>query len=227
MKIGMALFVAVVAASASLARAEEKRLELGIDLGYTGSSGISSDEVAPSGQAAVFVEVRPKSSFAWGLDVGYFATEKVQIGALFAAQKSDLQFTVGDTFRQVGEGLDVQNFMGTVAFHTGDFDSKTRLYLLGGIGATRYGEVTFAGVNGQTAQTSGKSKFASTWGVGLKSYPSEKFGVRLGFRWTPTNLGETADEWVCSPYYPVTCDVGSNTQFAHQYEFSGAFLIRF
>jgi opacity protein-like surface antigen len=218
---------AVLVAIASAAHADEKRVELGINLGYTGSSGIDSNEVAPSGQAGVFVEVRPKSAFSWGVDLGYFASEKVQIGALFSSQKSDLQFTVGSTFNQVGEGLDVQNFMGTFAYHTGSFDSKTRLYLLGGLGATRYGEVTFVGVNGQTAQTSGKSKFATTWGVGLKSYPSEKIGFRLGVRWTPTNLGDTADEWVCSPYYPAECTVGENTQYAHQYEFTGALMIRF
>lgn len=227
MKDKIVLVAALLALAAPQARAAEKRTELALNLGYTGSSGIDSNEVAPSGEAPVFVEVRPKSSFSWGLDLGYFASEKVQIGALFSAQKSDLQYTVGTTFKQRGEGLDVQNFMGTVAYHTGGFDSKTRLYLLGGLGATRYGEVTFVGANGQTAQTSGTSKFATTWGIGVKSYPSEKLGFRLGFRWTPTNLGETADEWVCSPYYPAECTVGENTQYAHQYEFSGALMIRF
>jgi opacity protein-like surface antigen len=219
-----AVFVVLAASSAP---AQDKRGEFSLNLGGTGSSGINSNEVAPSGQAAVFVEARPKNAFSWGLDIGYFASDKVQIGALFSSQKSELQFTVGDTFKQVGEGLDVQNFMGTIAFHTGDLDSKTRFYILGGLGATRYGEVTFVGPNGNSAQTSGTSKFASTWGLGVKSYPNPKLALKLGFRWTPTNLGETADDWVCSPYYPGECTVGGNTQYAHQYEFSVGVALRF
>lgn len=212
---------------ASVAQAQDKRGEFSLNLGGTMGSGINSNEVAPSGQAAVFVEAVPKNSFSWGLDVGYFVSDKVQIGGLFSSQKSELQFTVGSTFKQAGEGLDVQNFMGTFAFHTGDLDSKTRFYFLAGLGATRYGEVTFIGPNGNSAQTSGKSKFATTWGLGVKSYPSARLGWKLGFRWTPTNLGETADEWLCSPYYPASCTVGENTQYAHQYEFSAGLMLRF
>jgi opacity protein-like surface antigen len=79
----------------------------------------------------------------------------------------------------------------------------------------------------ELSQTSGTSKFASTWGLGVKSYPNPKLALKLGFRWTPTNLGETADEWVCSPYYPAECTVGGNTQYAHQYEFSVGVALRF
>ena len=173
----------------------------------------------------MFVEAKPKSSFSWGLDAGYFVSEKFQIGALYSAQKSELQLSGPNSWSDVGEGLDVQNIMATVAFHTGDFDSKTRFYVLGGIGATRYGNVSIVGPNGDTVQIDGRSKFATTWGLGAKMYPSPKVGVKLGFRWTPTDLGETADEWVC--VYP-TCDVtGTNTHFAQQLEFSGGVTLRF
>jgi opacity protein-like surface antigen len=194
----------LVVLAAAAVQAQEKRGEFGLDIGYTGSNGINSNDVSPSGAAAVFVEAKPKSSFFWGLELGYFASEKFQIGALYAAQKSDLQLAGPNSWTNVGEGLDVQNMMGTFAFHTGGFDSKTRLYILGGLGATRYGNVTIVGPNGDTIQIGGKSKFATTWGLGVKMYPNPKVGFKLGFRWTPTNLGETADEWVC--VYP-TCEV--------------------
>ena len=229
MKIKIGMAAGLVALAASSVQAQDRRgIELGINLGYTGSSGIDSNEVAPSGEAPVFVEVRPKSTMSWGIDAGYFVKEKIQVGALFSNQKSELQYTVETTFKQVGEGLDVQNFMGTVAYHTGWSYSRTRFYVLGGLGATRYGEVTLVGADGLTVQTSGKSKFATTWGAGAKYYPSEKVGIRAGFRWTPANLGETADEWLCSPYWPVACAVsGDNTQYAHQYEISVGVVIRF
>jgi hypothetical protein len=227
MKAGIVSALLLVAAAAP-AQAEDRRTEASLHLGYTGSSGIDSDEVAPSGQAATFVEVRPKSGFTWGVDAGYFVTDKIQVAALVTSQKSELQYTVGTTFKQVGEGLDVQNFMGTVAYHTGDLDSLLRFYVLGGVGATRYGEVSFVGTSGQAAQTRGTSKFATTWGIGVKGYEHDRFGWKLGVRWTPTNLGETSDEWECAPFLPVTCTVtGTNTQYAHQYEIAAAFIVRF
>jgi opacity protein-like surface antigen len=222
----LALAVLTLAASSAVA-ADEPRIELSLNLGGTASSGINSNEVAPSGQSPVYMEVRPKNGFSFGGDLGYFLTEKIQVGALYSNQKSELQFTGPNSWVQVGEGLDVQNYMGTVAFHTGDFWQRTRFYVLGGIGATRYGNVTILGING-SAVVGGRTKFASTWGVGVKHTPNDRLGVKLGVRWTPTYLGETADEWVCSPYWPQECSVsGTNSQFAHQIEGSVGVMIRF
>jgi hypothetical protein len=223
-----AAIVSFLVLGAAALQAQERRTEASLHLGYTGSSGIDSDEVAPSGRAPTFVEIRPKSAFSWGLDVGYFLTETVQVAALVTSQKSELQYTVEQTFKQRGEGLDVQNFMGTVAYHTGDFRSLVRVYAQGGVGATRYGEVTLVGEGGQVAQTRGRTKLAATLGLGVKGYEHDRFGWKLGVRWTPTKLGETSDEWVCAPFLPLACSVtGSNTQYAHQYEVAAAFLFRF
>jgi opacity protein-like surface antigen len=95
---------------------------------------------------------------------------------LYSIQKSELQFTVGDAWSSVGEGLDVQNMMGTVTFNTGSFDSKTRLYLLAGLGATRHGNVTLANINGENVQIGGKSKFATTWGAGVSTIRTPRSG---------------------------------------------------
>jgi hypothetical protein len=77
---------AVLVAIASAAHADEKRVELGINLGYTGSSGIDSNEVAPSGQAGVFVSGQRAPLL--GRRPRYFASEKVQIMRC-SSQKSD------------------------------------------------------------------------------------------------------------------------------------------
>lgn len=218
---------ALALATATVAAAEDPRMELSLNLGGTASTGINSNEVAPSGQSPVFVEVRPKNSFSWGADFGYFVNEKLQVGALYAVQKSELQITGPNAWTELGEGLDVQNMMATVSYHTGDSWKKTRFYVLGGLGATRFANVTILGIN-STAVVGGKTKLASTWGLGVKHYRNERFGAKLGLRWTPANLGDTADEWVCSPYWPAECTVaGTNTQFSHQYELSGGVMIRF
>jgi hypothetical protein len=218
---------ALVFAATTATAADEPRMEASLRIGGTASTGIDSNEVVPSGQSPVFVEVRPKNGISYGLDFGYFTSEKLQVGALVAVQKSELQMTGPNAWAQLGEGLDVQNFMATVAYHTGDSWTKTRFYVLGGIGATRYGQVTILGIN-DTVVVGGETKFATTWGGGVKHYPNDRWGLKLGLRWTPTNLGETADEWVCSPYWPRECTVGgTNTHYGQQYELAGAVMIRF
>jgi opacity protein-like surface antigen len=219
---------AITILAAAAVQAQEKRGDFGLFLGTTSSTGISSNDVTPLDQPAVFVEAKPKNGFTWGLDANYFVSEKFQVGALYSNQKSDLQFTVGSAWTNVGQGLDVQNMMGTVTFNTGSFESKTRFFVLGGLGATRYGNVTLANINGEDVQIGGKSKFATTWGVGLKFYPSPKVGAKLQARYTPTNIKDTADEWVCAPYLPVSCAAGGvNHQYASQLEFTAGLFLRF
>jgi opacity protein-like surface antigen len=226
-RIVLSTAVVVLAAAAAQAQ-EDKRGELGLFLGTTSSSGISSNDVTPLDQPAVFVEAKPKNGFTWGADLNYFVNERFQVGALYSIQKSDLQFTVGSAWTNVGQGLDVQNMMGTVTFNTGSFDSKTRFYILGGLGATRYGNVTLANINGENVQIGGKSKFATTWGAGLKFYPSPKIGAKAQVRYTPTNIKDTADEWLCAPYHPASCAAGGvNHQYASQWEFTGGVFLRF
>ena len=221
-------FTFVVLAASAVQAADEKRAEFGVFLGNTSSEGISSNDVAPSGSAKVYVEARPKNAFSWGVDLNYFLNDKFEIGALYSIEKSELQFTVGTAFRQVGQGLDVQNMMGTFIFNTGDLKSKTRFYLLGGLGATRYGNVTLKTVNGRDAQIDGRSKFATTWGAGVKFLPSPKFGMKAQIRWTPTNIKDTADEWLCSPYLPASCTVtGVNHQYSNQLEYTAGAFLRF
>ena len=216
------VWAAAFVVAASGAYAYDPRAEASLDLGYTGSNGIQSTDVDPN---AAFFEIRPKSSWFWGVDFGYFVSDRFEIGALYAIQKSGLQYTTPKGFKDIGEGFDVQNIMGTFTFNTGDMRSRTRFYVLGGFGVTRFGNVTILGQNGGTYQVGGKSKFASTWGAGVKAYPSDKFGWKVGIRWTPTNLGETADEWLCGGSACVV--TGTNTQYSNQLEGSVGFTLRF
>jgi hypothetical protein len=52
--------------------------------------------------------------------------------------------------------------------------------------------------------------------------------VKGQVRFAPTNIKDTADEWVCAPYYPVTCTAGGeNDQYSSQWEFTAGVFLRF
>jgi opacity protein-like surface antigen len=118
--------------------------------------------------------------------------------------------------------------MGTFAYNTGYYKSTTRFYVLGGLGLTRYGNVTLKTIDGKDAQIGGRGKFATTWGAGVKYRVNPMVGLKGQIRYTPTNIKDTADDWLCSPYWPATCTAGGvNHQFASQLEFSVGALLRF
>lgn len=196
----IATFAAIILVLATTgAEAQEKRSELGINAGYTGSEGLNATSLVSG--APIDVEFKPKSSFSWNIDYGYFVNEKVQIGGLFAQQNSQMQFFAQNgAFVTVPENWNVNNYQFTVAFNTGTFESKARVYLLGGLGLTRYTSLDLEGTNGVTFETDGATKFASTWGGGVKFYPAPGFGLKMGVRWTPTALGTLTDDWLCGPY---------------------------
>ena len=215
----------IIALVTSAAQAQERRSEFGFNLGYTGSEGVSATDIVDG--ARIDVHVSNKSSFSWNLDYGYFVNEKVEIGALFAQQNSELQFAAQNgAFVTAPENWNVNNIMATFTFNTGTSQSKARVYLLGGFGVTRYTSKDLTGPNGVTFETDGASKFASTWGGGMKFYPAPGFGMKMGLRWTPTALGSLTDNWLCGPY--DNCEVvDKDRTWARQLEVTVGALLRF
>ena len=215
----------IVGLVTSAAHAQEKRAELGFNLGYTGSEGVTATDVLPGARFDAGVDA--KSSFSWNLDFGYFATENIQIGALFAQQNSEQEFFAQNgAFRTVPGNWNVNNFQGTFAYNTGSFESKTRVYFLGGLGFTRYTSNTFEGPNSQEFEIRGATKFATTWGAGLKFYPASAAGLKAGVRWTPTALGSLTDDWLCGPYN--NCEVVDvDRSWSRQLEFTVGGFLRF
>lgn len=200
-------FAAFIVLTAAVAQAQEPRTELGFNLGYTTSEGLKATDVFNNVNYGV--GLKPKSSFSWNFDLGHFVSPKIEIGGLFAQQNSQLQFNnASGAFKTVPKNWNVNNIDGTVAFNTGNFDSKARFYVLGGLGFTRYTSQTIdlqnpILVNGGSVSSfeiRGATKFNTTWGAGAKFYPAPKFGLKMGVRWTPTALGSLSDEWLCGPY---------------------------
>jgi hypothetical protein len=204
--------VAVVALVGSAAFAQDPRVELSGTAGWTFSDGVNVGSIDESP-----IQIGPKDAFSWGARLGFNATPNVEIGFLFAAQSTDLEAT-GVVNRTIDQT--VYNYHGYLAYNFGDSDATVRPYFLGGLGATQYGSLdTDAGSIG------GETKFSSTWALGLKMFPSPKFGIRLETRWTPTYIKSDPEGYWCDPYWG--CYTVGDAEYSNQFELSGGIIIRF
>jgi opacity protein-like surface antigen len=214
--------------SASPASAQDPRVEIGATLGWTISDGVSGQAVTVPG-AGSFDSIAPKDAVSWGLRVGFFVNPKTEVGFLFNRQFSDLE--VGGTTEVVGGAtrvdlgdLAVRNYHVYFAYNFGEADAKMRPYVLGGLGATQYSKVE-AQLGNQRRDIGGTSRFSSTWGGGLKFQTSEKVGLRLEGRWTPTFIKADAIGWWCDPFWG--CYVVSDAQYSNQLDLAGGVTVRF
>jgi opacity protein-like surface antigen len=163
------------------------------------------------------ITIGPKDAFSWGARLGFLVNENTEIGFLFNSQSTDLEATglVSRTLPQT-----VYNYHGYFAYNFGDVDATARPYVLGGLGATQYGSLdTPAGNIG------GETQFSTTWGAGLKMFPSPKFGIRLEARWTPTYIKSDPEGYWCDPYWG--CYTVAEAEYSNQFELSGGITIRF
>jgi hypothetical protein len=202
-------FVAMTGA----AWAQDARVELSGTAGWTFSDGVNVGAIDDSP-----VRVDPKDAFSWGARLGFMATPNVEIGALFNQQSTDLEAS-GLVNRSIPQ--DVQNYHGYFAYNFGDPDAAVRPYLLGGLGATRFGSLET-----QVGTISGETKFSTTWAAGLKLFPnSGNFGIRLEGRWTPTYVKTDPEGYWCDPYWG--CYTVGDAEYANQFEVSGGITLRF
>jgi outer membrane protein W len=217
-----AVLVSIVALAAAPSFAQDTRAEIGVTGGWTFSDGVSGQTVL-GGDGNLYDTLEPKDSFSWGVDLGFFVNENVSVGALFSQQMSKM-VAVGTAEREIGDWT-IQNYHGIITYNFGDGDSPARPYVFGGAGATRYGSLDFVGVAGQTREIGGETQFSTTWGAGVKVYPGESVGLKLGVRWTPTYIKSDQTGWWCDPYWG--CYVVGDAQYSNQFEFTGGLTIRF
>ena len=210
----------VLAGAVSGAWAGDPRWEIGGTAGWTFSDGVSG--TPEGGVLADYTRIDPGDDFSWGARVGFFATPHLEIGALFNAQPTTLELG-GPSALEVGNER-IDNYHGYVAWNFGAADATARPYLLGGLGATRFGSVS-ATVGDVERQVGGSTKFSTTWAVGLKAYANENVGIQLEARWTPTYIKSDAAGWWCDPYWG--CYTLADAQYANQFELSGGLNLRF
>jgi len=204
-------------------RAQDPRIEIAGVAGWSFADGVSGDTVEAE-DGNLYNRIDPQDSFTYSLSAGYFLTENVEIGFLWGRQATKLEAS-GTRVVEIGD-INIDNYHGYFAYNFGDVDAPIRPYLMAGLGATRYGSVSFTGLSGEPRQTQSTSRFSTTWGLGVKIYPGGgNFGVRAGVRWTPTYIKTDATGWWCDPWWG--CYVVGNSQYANQFEFSGGINLRF
>ena len=217
------LVAMVVMMTAAPALAQEKRVEASVITGWTFSDGVSGTQVT-AGDGNIYNRIDTKDSFNWGLDVGFFTSEQVEVGFLFGQQMSTLQVS-GTATKDIAD-MTVSNYHGYVAYNFFDDSAKLRPYFMGGMGATHYPSVTFPRlIGGGTGTTLSETQFSTTWGAGVKAFPNPKVGVRFGVQWTPTYIKSDAAGWWCDPYWG--CYLAGSPQYSNQWELSGGVSFRF
>jgi hypothetical protein len=219
-KVLVVMTVLTLAASAS--RAQDHKAEIGAVAGWTFSDGVSGNAVR-AGDGKIYDRIDPKDSASFGLDIGFFVNENLEVGGLFSQQMSKMVLG-GTAERELGD-WSIQNYHGIFTYNFGDSDAKARPYFFGGLGATHYGSIGFTTVAGAAKTTGGETQFSTTWGAGVKIYPGKNAGLKLGVRWTPTYIKSDAAGWWCDPYWG--CYMVGNAQYSNQFEFSGGVTFRF
>jgi hypothetical protein len=202
----------LLALAATTVQAQDPRVELSGTAGWTFSDGVNVGAIDDSP-----IEVGPKDAFSWGARLGFNVSPNIELGFLFASQSTDLEATgiINRTIPQT-----VYNYHGYVAYNFGDSDATVRPYFLGGLGATQFGSLDTA-----AGQIGGETQFSTTWALGLKMFPSPKFGLRLETRWTPTYIKTDPEGYWCDPYWG--CYTVGDAEYANQFELSGGIIIRF
>jgi opacity protein-like surface antigen len=215
------LMAMLLALAGTAAQAQDPKVEISATAGWMFSDGVSGNAVVVPG-VGTFDRIDPKDAFSWGLRLGFLVNENSEIGFLFNQQATDLEFG-GTTTAKLGD-LKIYNYHGYYAYNFGDTDAKARPYILFGLGATQYGTIT-ASAGGVQRDIEGNTKFSGTGALGLKLFPSPKFGIRLEGRWTPTYIKSDAVGWWCDPYWG--CYTVGDAQYANQFELSGGIMLRF
>ena len=229
------LFVGRIAAAAAIvvfgairAQAQDQpRVEVSFETGYTASEGIATSSARViNGQ--VYNDVDIKSGGNFGFTAGFFVTPNAEVEFLWNRQFS--QFDISNPAPSVLlADVNVDNFFGNFVYNWGASDAKVRPFALGGLGATHYSpgdpQLNATPLAG-TRQVDGATKFAWTFGGGVKIYPSQHVGVRLSARWTPTYIkSDSAGIW-CDPFYP-TCWVLSDPDYSNQFAMTGGVTLKF
>lgn len=218
----LGLAVVLTTAFATPAVAQEYKAEVTVNFGWVFSDGVTGKNVA-GGDGNIYNEITPKDAGSFHLTFGFLPSENLEAGFLYGRQTSELQARGTATTKL--DDMAVVNYHGYFAYNFGDFDQMVRLYLMFGLGATRYDGVSFTTAEGDERNVPGQTRFSTTMGGGLKVYPSPNVGVKLGVRWTPTYIKSDAAGWWCDPWWG--CYVVGDSQYSNQFELSGGIAFRF
>ncbi|MGW8181131.1 MAG: outer membrane beta-barrel protein, partial [bacterium] len=178
------LFIAILGLLSPLALAQydEYKLEITPYLGYTFSEGvdISATDI---GDGNIVNRLSPTSGSSYGFIADYLVGEHFAVGFNFSQQNSNLEGRLQGSGKQNFADMKVRNYHGVFTYNMGDEDAPMRPYFFGGLGATQYAPGQIEGND-----SSGGTRFSTTWGGGVKFFVSEHVGIRGQGRWTPTYI---------------------------------------
>jgi len=224
---GTLVIVGCFAAALRPLPALAQRVEASVEGGYTTSEGIKASEQRLI-LGAVYQDLDVTSGGSWGFTAGAFVTPNVELEFLWQRQMSTLEASNPAPALKLADA-NVDNYHGNVVYNFGTAESRVRPFILGGLGATRYspGDLndSIPHVDPLTSIDSA-TKFSSTWGGGVKVYPSPHVGLKLSLRWTPTYIKTDTDGLWCDPFYG-TCWVVGDPDYSNQLQFSGGITFRF
>jgi opacity protein-like surface antigen len=207
--------------SATPALAQDPRVEVSALIGWTFSDGVDGDPVTtPEG---IYDRVDPQDSFKWGFLAGVLVTPNAEVGFQFGQQMTKLE-AGGTNTREIGD-MNVNTYHGYFAYNFGESDAAVRPYVMGGMGATNFSSIDYTRITGESVTIGGETQFSTTWGAGVKVFPSPNVGARFGIQWTPTYIKSDAAGWWCDPWWG--CYLVGNAQYANQWDLGGGITFRF
>jgi hypothetical protein len=222
-KKALVLAALVACVSVRPALAQDQRVEASVTVGWTFSDGVDGNPFpAPDGN--IYNRLDPKDSFRWGLDVGVYTTENVQVGFMWNQQMSNLVVKGATAERELGD-FNVNQYHGYFAYNMGDSDAKIRPYFLFGLGATQFGSVDIQRVGGGTVTTNSQTYFSTTWGAGVKMMTGPHVGARAGVTWTPTYIKSDPAGYWCDPYWG--CYLVGDAQYSNAWDLGGGIVFKF
>ena len=211
---------------------QDYRVEIEAFAGFTWSDGVPVRPQTISGDA--IDEVTPKSGRSYGLGVGVFVSEHVEVGFQFTQQFSALEGTVSSPVQLTNAAtrefadMKVNNYHGVFTYNFGFEDSTIRPFWFGGLGVTQYDpDLTVQTLGSQPQSIEGDTRFSTTWGGGVKVYPGSNVGITLTGRWTPTYINSSSGGIWCSPFWPGGCWQTSSSNYSHQLQLAGGVSFRF
>ena len=217
---------ALVAVGVIRAQAQEPRVEVSFETGYTASEGIQTSSARVIG-GQVYNDVDIKSGGNFGFTAGFFITPNAEVEFLWNRQFSNFDISNPAPSIELAS-LSVDNFFGNFVYNWGDHDTKVRPFALFGLGANHYAPGDPVALPKLTSATTidSATKFAWTFGGGVKVYPSPHIGIKATARWTPTYIkSDSAGLW-CDPFYP-TCWVLADPDYSNQFAITGGVTLKF
>jgi opacity protein-like surface antigen len=214
--------VVIMLAATSAAWAQTPKVEFTGIIGWTLADGVSGDPYEAL-DGNVYDRVDPQDSMNFGFSLGFFLTPSAEVGFLWRRQATQLDIA-GTSVATLGD-MNIDGYHGYGAYYFGDPENKVHPYIMGGLGATHYGSVSYTKGDGSAGKTGTGTQFSTTWGAGVKVNASPNVGVKFGIQWTPTYIKSDAVGWWCDPWWG--CYVVGNAQYSNQFDFNAGISFRF